>query len=191
MSEKRLKRKIIKKKLFTKNRLVILNEDTFEEIFSLRLTLMNVFVVATIGALLIIFVTTFIIAFTPLREYIPGYASSKLKKDATELALKSDSLSKALQKNEAYIASIKKILTGDLEYAKFSKDSLLTEESETVSEDDLKPKDEELKLRETVAREDKYNLFEKAKPKVSIVLFPPAKGSITEKFNAKKRNYFS
>jgi hypothetical protein len=57
MSEKRLKRKIIKKKLFTKNRLVILNEDTFEEIFSLRLTLMNVFVVATIGAFLIIKVT--------------------------------------------------------------------------------------------------------------------------------------
>ena len=65
MSEKRLKRKKIKKKLFTKNRLVILNEDTFEEIFSLRLTLMNVFVVATLGALLIIFVTTYIIAFTP------------------------------------------------------------------------------------------------------------------------------
>ncbi|TDP60041.1 M23 family metallopeptidase [Flavobacterium dankookense] len=189
MSEKRLKRKIIKKKLFTKNRLVILNEDTFEEIFSLRLTLMNVFVVATVGALLIIFVTTFIIAFTPLREYIPGYASSKLKKDATELALKSDSLSKALQKNEAYIASIKKILTGDLEYAKFSKDSLLIEESEPVSEDDLKPSDEELKLRETVAREDKYNLFEKAKPKVSTVLFPPAKGSITEKFNAKNKHF--
>ena len=189
MSEKRLKRKIIKKKLFTKNRLVILNEDTFEEIFSLRLTLMNVFVVATVGALLIIFVTTFIIAFTPLREYIPGYASSKLKKDATELALKSDSLSKALQKNEAYIASIKKILTGDLEYAKFSKDSLLTEESEPVSEDELKPTEEELKLRETVAREDKYNLFEKAKPKVSTVLFPPAKGSITEKFNAKNKHF--
>jgi hypothetical protein len=117
MSEKRLKRKIIKKKLFTKNRLVILNEDTFEEIFSLRLTLMNVFVVATIGAFLIIFVTTYIIAFTPLREYIPGYASTQLKKDATELALKSDSLTQALKKNEAYIESIKKVLTGDLEYA--------------------------------------------------------------------------
>ena len=120
MSEKRLKRKIIKKKLFTKNRLVILNEDTFEEIFSLRLTLMNVFVVATIGALLIIFVTTYIIAFTPLREYIPGYASTQLKRDATELALKSDSLNLALKKNEAYIESIKKVLTGDLQYTKFN-----------------------------------------------------------------------
>ncbi|WP_395632222.1 M23 family metallopeptidase [Flavobacterium sp.] len=189
MSEKRLKRKIIKKKLFTKNRLVILNEDTFEEVFSLRLTLMNVFVVATIGALLIIFITTYIIAFTPLREYIPGYASTKLKKDATELALKSDSLSKALQKNEAYIASIKKILTGDLDVAKFSKDSITATNIETISEEDLQPTKADLLLREQVAREDKYNLFEKAKPKAGVVLFPPAKGMITEKFNPKEKHY--
>lgn len=189
MSEKRLKRKKIKKKLFTKNRLVILNEDTFEEIFSLRLTLMNVFVVATVGALLIIFVTTYIIAFTPLREFIPGYASTQLKKDATELALKSDSLSHALKKNEAYIQSIKKVLTGDLEYAKFNKDSIMASASEAVSEESLKPTKADLKLREEVEREDKYNLFEKAKPKVSTVLFPPVKGMITEKFNPGNKHY--
>lgn len=189
MSEKRLKRKKIKKKLFTKNRLVILNEDTFEEIFSLRLTLMNVFVVATIGALLIIFVTTYIIAFTPLREFIPGYASSKLKKDATELALKSDSLSHALKKNEAYIASIRKVLTGDLEYAKFNKDSITAATSEPVSEEDLQPSKADLKLREEVEREDKYNVFEKAKPKTTTVLFPPVKGMITEKYNPANKHY--
>jgi murein DD-endopeptidase MepM/ murein hydrolase activator NlpD len=189
MSEKRLKRKIIKKKLFAKNRLVILNEDTFEEIFSLRLTLMNVFVVATIGAFLIIFVTTYIIAFTPLREYIPGYASTQLKKDATELALKSDSLNQALKKNEAYIESIKKVLTGDLEYAKFNKDSILASVSEPFSEEELKPTKSDLKFREAVDREDKYNLFEKAKPKVSTVLFPPVKGIITEKFNPRDKHY--
>ncbi len=189
MSRKRLKRKKIKKKLFTKNRLVILNEDTFEEVFSLRLTLMNVFVVATIGALLIIFVTTYIIAFTPLREYIPGYASIQLKRDATELALKSDSLSTALKKNEAYITSIKRVLTGDLDYAKFSKDSITATNLEPVSEEDLQPTKEDLKLREEVAREDKYNLFEKAKPKVSVVFFPPVKGMITEKFNPKEKHY--
>jgi len=150
---------------------------------------MNVFVVATIGALLIIFVTTYIIAFTPLREYIPGYASTKLKREATELALKSDSLSEALKKNEAYIASIKKVLTGDLDYAKFSKDSITATNLEAVSEEDLKPTDADLKLREQVAREDKYNLFEKAKPKVSEVFFPPAKGMITEKFNPKEKHY--
>jgi murein DD-endopeptidase MepM/ murein hydrolase activator NlpD len=189
MSEKRLKRKIIKKKLFTKNRLVILNEDTFAEVFSLRLTLMNVFVVATVGALLIIFITTYIIAFTPLREYIPGYASSKLKRDATELALKSDSITNALKKNEAYIASIRKILTGDLDYAKFNKDSITPATLASISEEEMKPTTADLKLREDVSREDKYNLFEKAKPRVSVVFFPPVKGMVTDKFDPKQKHY--
>ena len=92
MSLKRFRKERLKKQLFAKNRFVILNEETFEEIFSLKLNLMNVFLVATLGAFLIIFVTTYIIAFTPLKELIPGYSSSKLKKEATELALKSDSL---------------------------------------------------------------------------------------------------
>jgi len=189
MSEKRLKRQLIKKKLFTKNRLVILNEDSFEEIFSLKLTLMNVFVVATIGAILIITITTYLIAFTPLREFIPGYASNKLKRDATELALKSDSLTTALKKNEAYISSIKKVLTGDLDYAKLNKDSIYASITETPKSEDLKPSEADLQLREEVTQEDKYNLFEKAKSKVSIVLFPPVKGSITETFNLKNKHF--
>jgi hypothetical protein len=155
MSKKRLKRRKIKEKLFNKLRLIILNEDTFEETFSLKLTLMNVFVVATLGAILIIFVTTFIIAFTPLREFIPGYSSSKLKMDAMELALKSDSLSKALKKNEAYIQSIKKVLTGELEYAKFNKDSILSAVDEVSATADLSASKQELELREQVVKEDK------------------------------------
>lgn len=189
MSAKRHKRKKLAKKLFTKNRLVILNEDTFEEIFSLKLTLMNVFVVATVGAVLIITITTYIIAFTPLREFIPGYASNKLKKDATELALKSDSLSRAIEHNEAYLNSIKKILTGDLEFAKFNKDSILASKVEKTDDTEIEPSKEELQLREEVAKEDKYNLFEKAQSKVNVVLFPPLKGMVTEKFSPKNKHY--
>lgn len=163
MSKKRQKRKKIKEKLFNKRRLIILNEDTFEETFSLKLTLMNVFVVATLGAIIITFVTTFIIAFTPLREFIPGYSSSKLKQDAMELALKSDSLSKALKRNEAYIKSIKKVLTGELEYAKFSKDSILSAADEVPSQVDLSPSKQELELREQVAKEEKNSLSKKSK----------------------------
>lgn len=185
MTEKRLKRKVLKKKLFTKNRLVILNEDTFEEIFSLRLTLMNVFVFATLGAIFIIFITTYIIAFTPLREFIPGYASNQLKRDAMELAIKSDSLAFSLQKNEAYIASIKKVLTGDLDYAKLSKDSILSSKIEAKHEEELEPSAAELKLRKQVEQEDKYNLFEKAQSNVKTVLFSPVKGTITENFSLK------
>lgn len=130
----RLKRQLLRKKLYTKNRLVVVNENTFEEIFSLRLTLMNVFLVATLGAILIVTVTTFIIAFSPLREFIPGYSSGDLKQNATELALKSDSLTAVLKKNEAYIESIKKVLMGNLDHAKLSKDSI----RQSLNPDDIK-----------------------------------------------------
>jgi len=154
-SFKKFRKDLFKEKLFTKNRLVILNDDTFEEVFSLKLTLMNVFVFATIGAILIIFVTTFIIAFTPLREYIPGYTSTKLKREATELALKSDSLEFAIKKNEAYLESVKKVLNGNLEYAKVNKDSIMAIAVDTLPDLDLGTSDAELDLRKEVSEENK------------------------------------
>ncbi|WP_313805875.1 peptidase [Flavobacterium sp.] len=150
MSEKRLKRQKIKKQLFSKNRLVILNEDTFAEVFSLRLTLMNVFIVATLGAVLIIFVTTYIIAFTPLREYIPGYASTDLKRKAVELTLKSDSLEQAMKRNNLYVESIKKVLNGDLEYAKLNVDSIIAAEQIDPELIEVDASESELELRKQV-----------------------------------------
>jgi hypothetical protein len=148
------KRFDFRKKLFIKNRLVILNENTFEEIFSFRLTLMNVFVTFTLGGIFLILVTTFIIAFTPLREFIPGYSSTELKRNATKLAIKSDSLETALKKNEAYLQGVQKVLRGELEYAKFNKDSILAEVDEP-SEVNMKASEEEIKLREEVAKIEK------------------------------------
>lgn len=165
MSENRLKRRKLHNKLFTKNRLVILNEETFEELFSFKLNLMNVFVAATLGAILLISFTTFIIAFTPLREFIPGYSSSKLKKDATELSLKSDSLTLALKKNEAYIKAIQKVLNGELEYAKFNKDSILATANDTLSNLDLSASKEELELRKQVTEEEKKSKSNASKAK--------------------------
>lgn len=149
------KKKNLRKKLFIKNRLVILNEDTFEEIFSFRLTLMNVFVTFTLGGIFLILVTTFIIAFTPLREFIPGYSSTELKRNATRLAIKSDSLETALRQNEAYINGIQKVLKGELEYSKFNKDSILSEAPEDPSDLNMKASDAEIKLREEVAKTEK------------------------------------
>ena len=126
---------------------------------------MNVFVVATIGAIVIIFITTFIIAFTPLREYIPGYASSKLRKDATELALKSDSLSNALKKNEAYQQSIIKVLNGNLEYEKVNKDSILASDIEVIKPENVEASKEEIELRKQVEAEDKKIQKESKKSK--------------------------
>lgn len=150
----KIRKYFTKEILYTKNRLVILNEDSFEEVFSFRLNLMNVFVFGSLGAIVIITVTTFIIAFTPLREYIPGYTSSTLKKNATELAIKSDSLAVAIQKNEKYLAAIKNVLNGKLEYAKINKDSILAAPISAVDLD-LSASQAELELRKQVDIEDK------------------------------------
>lgn len=154
MKKNRSIRKRIFDKLLIKNRLIILNENTFEEIFSFKLNIMSVFVSLSLGAIFLISITTVLIAFTPLREFIPGYSSSQLKRDATVLALKSDSLSIALKKNEAYIQSIQKVLNGELEYAKFSKDSILSSVEESVESVDLSASQKEKELRERVNEEE-------------------------------------
>jgi murein DD-endopeptidase MepM/ murein hydrolase activator NlpD len=188
MSNYQLKRQQLLKKLYTKRRLVILNEDSFEETFSLKLNLMNVFVVGSVGAILIIFVTTYIIAFTPLREYIPGYASSKLKQEALEMAIKSDSLEQSVKVNNAYISSIKKVLTGDLEYAKLNKDSIKALGPEGIDEASIAPTENEKILRDQVIKEDKFNVFDSAQPKVGFVLFAPVQGTIIEKYSSKNKH---
>ena len=119
-----------------------------------------------------------------MREYIPGYASSKLKQEALEMAIKSDSLEKSVKINNAYIASIKKVLTGDLEYAKLNKDSIKALDVSEIDVSGLSPTEKEQELRDQVIKEDKYNVFESSTPKVSFVLFPPAQGSILQKYNA-------
>ena len=187
MSEKRLKFQALKQKLLNKRRFIIYNEDTLAESFSLKLTLMNVFIVATLGAILIIFVTTFIIAFTPLREYIPGYASTELKKQATLLTIKSDSLLKVTKENNAYINSVKAVLNGDLEFAKLNKDSIQAAQN-LEKNIDISVSEKEKELRNEVAKDDKYNVFEKAQPKVSYVLFAPVSGKITKKYNIANKN---
>ena len=109
MAKKKNKEKKFAKKLLHKYRLVILNEDTFEERFAIKLTRLNVFILTSISAISLVFFTVLLIAFTPLREYIPGYSSAKLKKKATMLNYKTDSLVQELELNKRYYASIRKV----------------------------------------------------------------------------------
>lgn len=189
MAGKKLKRQLVLKKIFTKNRLVILNEETFEEIFSLKLNIMNVFVGLTGLSIFLIAITTYIIAFTPLREYIPGYASTTLKREARANAVKSDSLQKIVNINNAYIASIQKVLTGNLETAKLNRDSIQPSEIPDADEVNIKPSAAEIKLRHQADLEDKYNVFDNAQQAVSLVLFAPVKGTVVQPYNAKQKNF--
>ena len=183
------KSKKIKKKLLHRYRLVILNDDTFEERLSLNLTRLNVFVLGTLSAILLIVFTTILIAFTPLKEYIPGYSSTSLKKKAVKLSFKTDSLQRVIDLNEKYFASIKQVLQGEVSTVQFNKDSIIQAAKLEASQVDLNPIKEDSLLRQKVDKEDKYNLFETAKSRASFVLFPPANGTISENYNSKTKHY--
>lgn len=185
-NEKRSKK--IKYKLLNKYRLVVLNEDTFEERFTFKLNRLNVFVFTIITVLILITATTIIIAFTPLREYIPGYSSVSLKKQATKLAYKTDSLQQVIDINEQYYSSIKKVLTGDVATVEFNKDSIIEAAAIDRLELDINPSREDSLLREKVSLEDKYNPLI-SNSEINFVLFPPVKGTISEGFNAKEKHY--
>ncbi|AXT21201.1 M23 family metallopeptidase [Flavobacteriaceae bacterium AU392] len=177
------------KKLLHKYRLVILNEDTFEERFAIKLTRLNVFVIVSLSSIILVALTTLLIAFTPLREYIPGYSSTALKKRATELNYKTDSLQRVINLNQKYFESISRVLKGDVKTVEFNKDSIINAAELDASKINLNPSKEDSLLREKVDKEDKYNLFESATSKVSFVLYPPVNGTISERYNAEEKHY--
>ena len=188
MAKKKNKEKKLAKKLLHKYRLVVLNEDTFEEKFAFKLTRLNVFVTVGVSMLVLIILTTLFIAFTPLREYIPGYSSAKLNHQATQLVLKTDSLQQVIHKQNQYFKSISNVLSGKVSVENFNKDSILNT-NENIAEVTLNPSKEDSLLREQVEQEDKYNVIDAAVDRTDFKLFPPAKGQISEAYNAEENHF--
>ncbi|WP_296378190.1 M23 family metallopeptidase [Winogradskyella sp.] len=188
MAKKEKKKKQLKKKLLHKYRLVVLNEDTFEERYAIKLNRLNVFVLVALSGILLVSFTTILIAYTPLREYIPGYSSTSLKKKATELTYKADSLQQQLLFNDRYYASIKKVLTGDVSSAEFNRDSII-EAAKAEDIEDIFPNKEDSLLRAKADKEDKYNLFDSETNSSNFVLFPPVNGTISEGYNLEEKHF--
>jgi murein DD-endopeptidase MepM/ murein hydrolase activator NlpD len=189
MAKKRKKGKEIKRKLLHKYRLVILNESTFEEKISFKLSRLNVFVTGTLFIIVLIGLTTLLVAFTPLREYIPGYSSTKLKRQATELTYKTDSLVTVLEYTNKYLENVRMVLRGDIENNGINRDSLFEQFKLDPSTINLKPIREDLALREQVELEDKYNLFERNISNSGEALFTPVSGTVTQAYDLQKKHY--
>jgi len=181
-------------KMRNKYRLIILNETTFEEKFSFRLSRLNVFVVTGVLAILLIFFTSYIIAFTPLREYIPGYQSITGQKEIYDIQLRADSIEKELRAKDIYLNNIQKVIGGGIPRDTLNKkpsDSSIIKYKKTKAD----ASEDELALRNEYEKETQYNL-NPAKEKGtsgssirSINFFTPVKGIITTKYDAKEKHY--
>lgn len=179
------------RKLLLRYRLIILNEDTFEEKFSLRLTRLNTFVLISLFALVMITITAAIIAFTPLREYIPGYSRDVgLRQRNLELVKELDSLEYALQTHDNYLDRVQQVLVGDIQPEELKDLDSLQSDSTIVQEADmLEPSREDSLLRAQVDREDRYNIIEGARTKTNFVFYVPVSGPISEGYDAEERHY--
>jgi hypothetical protein len=102
------------KRLRNHYRLVIMNEDTFEEILKFKLTRLSVYVVLSSVFILLVGLTAALIVFTPLKYYLPGagMGTAKEVRQYRELKMRTDSMENALKDQDAYLKNIQKILEG-------------------------------------------------------------------------------
>ena len=96
-------------------RLVLMNDDTFEEVVKFRLSRWSVYIAFSTVFLLLVGLTVALLVLTPLKYYIPGYGKSENRSELQLLKMRTDSLQQALQYKEQYLQSIKKVLGGDVQ----------------------------------------------------------------------------
>ena len=185
--EKKSKKNKFKEKLTFKYRFVVLNEDTFEERFSFKLNRLNAFIFGGLFSIILIALTTLIIVVTPLKEYIQGYSSTELKKEAISLVYKVDSLEQALFVNNLYIENIQQVLKGEIKRVTFNKDSVF--EQMRVKKIDFAPSAVDSTFREEVEQEDRFSVFEQATKNTDIVFTSPIKGEISQDYNLKEKHF--
>lgn len=171
------------KKLLSRYRMVIINEDTFEEQAQVRVSRLN-FMILVILIFASIFTATFItIAYTPLKAIIPGYDSSELRQKAIQNLFTTDSLIALYNQNINYLNAVRSVLNGDVTFQEpeLSIENGLNDQELNASF--APPIIEDSLLRAFVAKEDKYNPNETRESGITALLLAPAKGPISQPFN--------
>jgi len=181
MKSKQAGKKSFISKLLTKYRLVILNDSTYEEKSSFKISRLNVFSILFALMFIIVLITSGILFFTPIREYIPGYSSTTLQKQANLLSYKTDSLRQIVFLNDQYINSLKKVLTGDLETIEYKADSVISKD--ILDLQIIERSKEDSILRQLVDNEDKYNLENINKNKDFYLLSAPISGAVSQNYS--------
>jgi hypothetical protein len=101
------------KRLRNRYRLVLMNDDTFEEVIKLRLSRLSDYMAFSTMFVLLVGLTVALLVLTPLKYYIPGYGKTENRTELQLLKMRTDSLQQALQYKEQYLDGLKKVLGGD------------------------------------------------------------------------------
>ena len=182
------KRKAFWKNFKFKYKLTITNENTLEEIVGIHVSKLNGVSVLLFVVTVIFLITSVIIAFTPLRNYLPGYMNTEVREQVVTNALRADSLQWVLERQRMYIMNIQDIISGNVKVDSVqSIDSLTVVRTEelmerTQAEDDFRKQYEET---------ERYNLttIDNAPAVTGLIFFRPTRGMVSSGFDANKQHY--
>lgn len=184
--EKVKKQKQIVTKLRVKYRLLIIDENSYAEKFSWRLSPMNVISASIVSGIIIMVVVTLLIALTPLREYIPGYPDLDIRKNAEYSVEKADSLEQVVEAYDNYIHRVRVIMQGgsfnDSIQEESPDEAFVLEPDNRIAEDSA--------FRVQVEDEDRFNISSAQSSSIETFLFfTPVRGEVTSSYNKKTGHY--
>ena len=175
------------KKQINKNyRLAVMEENSYQEKFALSLSIRNIFLISSSIAFVIILITSLLIFYTPIREYIPGYDTTKIRIQAIQNLDKLDSIMSSLEKNEQFIEAFSRTINGQ-DFLNQYEDSKTKEVD--ITELEVSISIEDSILRKIVEVEDKFNIIETEDDFQAPNLISPASGIISEGFDFGKQHY--
>lgn len=177
-------------RLRNKYRLLVINEATFDERLSFRLSPLNV--ISTIGliVLLISGLTVLAIVYSPAKELIPGYPNDKIRKQSYHAATMADSLSIIVNQYRRYNQNLQLILSGQVPV-----DSFMMGSGREFTYENIKftRSPEDSVLRERFEKEEQYNIVlntgtSTRRLRESLLFFPPVRGPISARFNVNENH---
>ena len=182
-----------KEKLATTYRLVIINDDSFEEVNTTKLTLANLYTIASSIFVALAFLVFLVIIFTPLKQFIPGYGDFNAEKKAAELEQKIEGLESQLASYEAWSTGIRNIMVGNVDTTGETgqQEMPISVEDRALNVDKI-PEDEYLRAaieEELNESPTVVNLGVQNKPLEQLFFTPPVSGTMTLSFLPDERHY--
>ena len=183
------KKPVKKKKPQQKYKVIVSNEETFEEIISLKTNNFQLFLFAFLYTILVIIFSITIIFFTQAREYVPGYPSTELLVSAAKVTVKADSLERELALNAQFFSAIEAVLRGDSNETaqRIQQDTLIQNDLDAAQIVATIPQDSI--LRAYVENQDKFNLTRSQLLIDSKSYYSPVKGVVTDGFDIEKNHF--
>lgn len=188
--------------LKNKFRLVIMNEDTFQEIASFKLTLFNFYLLGSSILVFVGFLALFFIAVTPIKRYLPGYGLGSSSKEVLSLIRKVEEIENEMSAQRIYLNNVKRMLTGDVETVEdipVPEKNLLNNLVNLEEKNSVAPSEEDNQLRKEVELENIGNLAKRSRyagagksedmPIEGVFFVNPVKGEITSQFDLKKNHF--